>query len=53
MDTRHTGSITLPEGKEMAMPGDNTTVKVDLIYPTVRPSPAFSVAPTRHACMDV
>lgn len=29
------GSITLPEGKEMAMPGDNTTVKVDLIYPTV------------------
>ncbi|EWM28458.1 translation elongation factor tu [Nannochloropsis gaditana] len=30
-----TGSITLGEGKEMAMPGDNTTVKVSLIYPTV------------------
>ena len=30
-----TGSITLPEGKEMVMPGDNLTVTVELINPTV------------------
>jgi len=28
-----TGSIELPEGVEMVMPGDNVTVKVKLIYP--------------------
>jgi elongation factor Tu len=28
-----TGHITLPEGTEMVMPGDNTTVKVELIQP--------------------
>jgi len=28
-----TGSITLPEGKEMVMPGDNTTFNVELIHP--------------------
>jgi len=28
-----TGSITLPEGTEMVMPGDNTTMKVELITP--------------------
>ncbi len=28
-----TGAITLPEGKEMVMPGDNTTFKVELIHP--------------------
>jgi elongation factor Tu len=28
-----TGSITLPEGKEMVMPGDNTQFKVELIHP--------------------
>ena len=28
-----TGSVELPEGVEMAMPGDNITVKVKLIYP--------------------
>lgn len=28
-----TGSITLPEGTEMVMPGDNITVTVELIYP--------------------
>ena len=28
-----TGSITLPEGKEMAMPGDNLEVIGELIYP--------------------
>jgi elongation factor Tu len=27
-----TGSITLPEGMEMVMPGDNVTVEVELIY---------------------
>src|SRR5437588_12037089 len=28
-----TGSITLPEGTEMSMPGDNTTMTVALIQP--------------------
>jgi elongation factor Tu len=28
-----TGEITLPEGTEMVMPGDNLEIKVDLIYP--------------------
>ncbi len=28
-----TGDITLPEGVEMVMPGDNVTVTVDLMYP--------------------
>ena len=28
-----TGEITLPEGVEMVMPGDNVTIQVDLIYP--------------------
>ncbi|MDR3350772.1 MAG: elongation factor Tu [Prevotellaceae bacterium] len=28
-----TGEITLPQGVEMVMPGDNVTITVDLIYP--------------------
>jgi elongation factor Tu len=28
-----TGEITLPEGTEMVMPGDNLEIRVDLIYP--------------------
>ncbi len=28
-----TGEITLPEGTEMVMPGDNLTINVELIYP--------------------
>ncbi len=28
-----TGEITLPEGVEMVMPGDNVTIEVELIYP--------------------
>jgi elongation factor Tu len=28
-----TGEITLPEGTEMVMPGDNVTIIIDLIYP--------------------
>ncbi len=28
-----TGEITLPEGTEMVMPGDNVTISVNLIYP--------------------
>jgi elongation factor Tu len=28
-----TGNVTLPEGKEMVMPGDNTEINVELIYP--------------------
>ncbi|MBE0674112.1 MAG: elongation factor Tu, partial [Bacteroidales bacterium] len=28
-----TGEITLPDGVEMVMPGDNVSITVDLIYP--------------------
>ncbi len=28
-----TGSVTLPEGKEMVMPGDNTEIEAELIHP--------------------
>jgi elongation factor Tu len=28
-----TGEITLPEGREMVMPGDNVSIEVELIYP--------------------
>jgi elongation factor Tu len=28
-----TGVVTLPEGTEMVMPGDNTAIKVELIQP--------------------
>ena len=28
-----TGEITLPEGREMVMPGDNVTISVQLIQP--------------------
>ena len=28
-----TGSIGLPEGQEMVMPGDNTNMKIELIQP--------------------
>ena len=28
-----TGEITLPEGTDMVMPGDNVTINVELIYP--------------------
>ena len=28
-----TGSISLPEGKEMVMPGDNVSISVELIQP--------------------
>lgn len=28
-----TGVVTLPEGTEMVMPGDNTEMKVELIQP--------------------
>ncbi len=28
-----TGSVTLPEGKQMVMPGDNTELSVELIHP--------------------
>ena len=28
-----TGTITLPEGTEMVMPGDNTVMTVELIHP--------------------
>jgi elongation factor Tu len=28
-----TGTVKLPEGTEMVMPGDNVTMTVELIYP--------------------
>ncbi|MBQ9035105.1 MAG: elongation factor Tu, partial [Alphaproteobacteria bacterium] len=28
-----TGTITLPEGTEMVMPGDNVTITVQLLHP--------------------
>ena len=28
-----TGTVTLPEDKQMVMPGDNTEIKVELIHP--------------------
>ena len=28
-----TGTVTLPEGKQMVMPGDNTELTVELIHP--------------------
>jgi elongation factor Tu len=28
-----TGTVSLPEGREMVMPGDNTEINVELIYP--------------------
>ena len=28
-----TGSVALPEGQEMVMPGDNTNMKIELIQP--------------------
>jgi elongation factor Tu len=39
-----TGSIELPEGVEMAMPGDNVTMKINLIYPVaLEPSLRFAI----------
>jgi len=28
-----TGEVTLPDGVEMVMPGDNVSLTIDLIYP--------------------
>ncbi|MEE8419298.1 MAG: elongation factor Tu [Dehalococcoidales bacterium] len=39
-----TGSIELPEGMEMAMPGDNVTMKIRLIYPVaLEPGLRFAI----------
>jgi elongation factor Tu len=39
-----TGSIALPEGTEMVMPGDNITMEVDLIQPiAVEPNLRFAI----------
>ena len=39
-----TGSITLPEGTEMVMPGDNVTIEVELIHPiAVEQGTTFSI----------
>lgn len=39
-----TGSVTLPEGVEMVMPGDNTNMKVELIEPVaLEPGSRFAI----------
>jgi len=39
-----TGNITLPEGTEMVMPGDNVTIDVALIHPiAVENGTTFSI----------
>ncbi len=39
-----TGTIELPEGMEMAMPGDNVTMKIKLIYPVaLEPGLRFAI----------
>jgi elongation factor Tu len=39
-----TGSITLPEGTEMVMPGDNVTINVELIQPiAIEPQLRFAI----------
>ena len=39
-----TGSIELPEGMEMAMPGDNVKMKIKLIYPiAIEPGLRFAI----------
>ena len=39
-----TGNITLPEGVEMVMPGDNVTIDVDLIHPiAIEKGTTFSI----------
>ncbi|MBU2607798.1 MAG: elongation factor Tu [Chloroflexi bacterium] len=39
-----TGSIELPEGMEMVMPGDNVTMKIKLIYPVaMEPGLRFAI----------
>ncbi|MBN1416712.1 MAG: elongation factor Tu [Bacteroidales bacterium] len=39
-----TGEIQLPEGTEMVMPGDNTTITVQLIYPVaINPGLQFAI----------
>lgn len=39
-----TGNITLPEGIEMVMPGDNVTIDVDLIHPiAIEKGTTFSI----------
>jgi elongation factor Tu len=39
-----TGEITLPEGVEMVMPGDNVEITVELIYPVaISPGLRFAI----------
>jgi len=39
-----TGNVSLPDGVEMAMPGDNLEVNVELIYPTaMNPGMTFTI----------
>lgn len=39
-----TGNVTLPEGTEMVMPGDNVTIEVELIHPiAVEKGTTFSI----------
>jgi elongation factor Tu len=39
-----TGTVTLPEGTEMAMPGDNLSAKFELLFPiAMEPGLRFAV----------
>ena len=40
-----TGSVTLPAGKEMVMPGDNVTCTVEIIHPIREPHAALDPEP--------
>ena len=48
-----TGSITLPEGTEMAMPGDHVTIEAELIYPiAMEPGLRFAIREGGHTVGD-
>ena len=48
-----TGSITLPEGVEMAMPGDHVTIEAELIYPiAMEPGLRFAIREGGHTVGD-
>ncbi len=48
-----TGNITLPEGTEMAMPGDHVTITGELIYPVaMEPGLRFAIREGGHTVGD-
>ena len=51
-----TGEITLPEGTEMVMPGDNLEITVKLIYPVlpcILPIPVSQTHESILLCKEV